>query len=136
MMISTKGRYALKVLCDLAENGDGTYIPLKDIATRQELSLKYLESIMSTLSKGALVEGVHGKGGGYRLTKAPEKYTVGEVLRLTEVSLAPVTCVGENGCTCENSGSCKTLPMWIRLDNIINEYLDGVSIYDLINSNV
>ncbi len=131
-MVSTKGRYALRVLIDLAENENGGYIPLKDIAARQEISLKYLEGIMSVLSKNSLVDGLHGKGGGYKLSKAPEEYSVGEVLRITENTLAPVSCIDENGKSlCARSATCKTLPMWIKLDGIINDYLDGVTLYDL-----
>lgn len=133
MMVSSRGRYALRVMTDLAENaGDGVgFIPLKEIAEREELSLKYLESIMTTLSKAGLVEGAHGKGGGYRLRRKPEEYTVGEILRLTEGSLAPVSCV-ESGCTpCENAASCRTRSMWTKLDELINNFFDGITIADL-----
>lgn len=130
MMISTRGRYALRVLTDLAEQGADGYIPLKDIAARQEISQKYLESIMSVLSKNALVDGAHGKGGGYRLNRLPEQYTLGEILRLTEGSLTPVGCQGlEQGC--ERMGECRTFPIWAKLDRMVQEYLDSVTLADV-----
>lgn len=132
MMISTRGRYALRVVIDLAENKDKNYIPLKDIAARQDISQKYLESIMTLLSKNNIVDGVHGKGGGYRLNREPNKYSVGEILRITEGSLAPVACLACNAKTCERADKCKTLPMWEKLDKIIEDYLDSVSLADLI----
>lgn len=131
MMISSRGRYALRVMTDLAENGGDGYIALKSIAERQGISHKYAESIMSTLSKAELVEGVHGKGGGYRLSRKPEAYSVGEILRLTEGSLAPVACVGENGDGCDPANHCRAFPMWDKLNTMIQEYLDSVSIADL-----
>ena len=132
MMVSSRGRYALRVMADLAENEkDGAFIPLKEIAEREELSLKYLESIMTTLSKAGLVDGAHGKGGGYRLKRKPEEYRVSEILKLTEGSLAPVSCV-EGGCApCENAGSCRTRTMWTKLDKLINDFFDGITIADL-----
>lgn len=132
MMISTRGRYALRVVIDLAENKDKNYIPLKDIAARQDISQKYLESIMTLLSKNNIVDGVHGKGGGYRLNREPNKYSVGEILRITEGSLAPVACLACDAKTCERADKCKTLPMWEKLDKIIEDYLDSVSLADLI----
>ncbi len=132
MMISTRGRYALRVVIDLAENKDKNYIPLKDIAARQDISQKYLESIMTLLSKNNIVDGVHGKGGGYRLNREPNKYSVGEILRITEGSLAPVACLACNAKPCERADKCKTLPMWEKLDKIIEDYLDSVSLADLI----
>ena len=132
MMISTRGRYALRVVIDLAENKDKNYIPLKDIAARQDISQKYLESIMTLLSKNNIVDGVHGKGGGFRLNREPNKYSVGEILRITEGSLAPVACLAGNAKTCERADKCKTLPMWEKLDKIIEDYLDSVSLADLI----
>lgn len=132
MMISTRGRYALRVVIDLAENKDKNYIPLKDIAARQDISQKYLESIMTLLSKNNIVDGVHGKGGGYRLNREPNKYSVGEILRITEGSLAPVACLACDAKPCERADKCKTLPMWEKLDKIIEDYLDSVSLADLI----
>ena len=132
MMISTRGRYALRVVIDLAENKDKNYIPLKDIAARQDISQKYLESIMTLLSKNNIVDGVHGKGGGYRLNREPNKYSIGEILRITEGSLAPVACLDCNAKTCQRADKCKTLPMWEKLGKTIEDYLDSVSIADLI----
>ena len=133
MMISTKGRYALRVMIDLAEQSGGRYIPMKDIANRQELSLKYLERIMPALSKSDLVEGVHGKGGGYRLAKPPEECKVGEILRLTEGDLAPVSCLECGAEPCGRSGECKTLPLWTKLHDMIGDYLDSVTLAQLLN---
>lgn len=131
-MISSKGRYALRVLVDLAEHQAGGYISLRDVTARQELSDKYAGQIMSLLSKAGLVEGVTGKGGGYRLTRAPEQYPLGEVLRLTEGSLAPVACLGEGAEPCKRSAQCRTLPVWSRLEQLIGDYLDSVTLADLL----
>ena len=125
---------ALRVLIDLAEHQTDGYIPLKDTAARQEISEKYLEGIIKVLVKAKLLEGVRGKGGGYRLTKAPEQYTVGSILRLTENSMAPVACLEAGSADCPRMGSCKTLPLWQGLDKVINEYLDGITIADLIQN--
>lgn len=132
MLISTKGRYALRVMADLAEHPAEGYIPLKEIARRQEISEKYLEAIIKILVKAKLLSGVRGKGGGYQLTRPPEQYTVGEILRLTEESLAPVTCLAADASPCARSASCRTLPLWQGLDRVIGEYLDGVSLADLL----
>ena len=132
MLISTRGRYALRVLIDLAEHANGGYIPMKDVAARQDLSLKYIEKLMPVLTRHNLVEGVHGKGGGYRLVRAPEDYSLGEILRLTEGSLAPVSCLEENAAPCPRAASCATLPVWTKLDGMINSYLDSVSLRDLL----
>ena len=131
MMISTRGRYALRVLIDLAEHADDAYVPMKEVAQRQEISLKYLEKILPALAKNNLIEGVHGKGGGYKLTRKPEEYTVGEILRLTEGCLAPVSCLECNAEECHRTSECRTLPMWTELQTRINTYLDGVTIADL-----
>lgn len=133
MMISTRGRYALRVMIDLAEHRGQGYVPLKAVAERQEISQKYLESITSVLSKAGLVEGMHGKGGGYRLCRAPEDYRVGEILRLTEGSLAPVACLEQGAAACARAGECRTLPMWTRLDAMINEFFDGITLAELID---
>ena len=132
MMISSKGRYALRVMIDLAEHADEGYIPLQTIAARQGISEKYLESILAVLSKARLLDAVRGKGGGYRLTRSPDQYTVEEILMLTEGSLAPVTCLEGDENTCPRAGHCTTLPMWEKLDTIINDYLDSVSLADLL----
>lgn len=134
MMISTKGRYALRVMIDLAEQQSVEYIPLKEIAKRQNISQKYLESIMTILSKNNFIEAVHGKGGGYRLNREPADYKVGEILRLTEKTLAPVSCLEAGAMPCEQACECRTLPMWTKLNDIVNEYLDSVSIADLVKN--
>lgn len=131
VMVSTRGRYALRIMIDLAENGDGDYIAMKAIAERQGVSLKYLEKILPFLVSAKLIEGVRGKKGGYRLTRTPAEYPVGEILRLTEGDLAPVACLGCNAEPCDNTGECRTLPMWKELDRRINDYLDSVSLSDL-----
>ena len=123
-MISTRGRYALRVMIDLAEHMDNGYIPMKEVAERQGISLKYLERIMPALSKSNLVEGVHGKGGGYRLSRRPEDYTAGEILRLAEGDLAPVACLECNAKSCSRRANCKTISMWKKFFDITNEYFD------------
>ena len=124
MLISTKGRYALRVMVDLAEHAADGFIPLKVIAERQDISEKYLESIIKLLVKAKLLTGVRGKGGGYRLTKAPEQYTVGDILRMTEDSLAPVSCLEPGAAACSRAAECRTLSLWKGLDKVINDYLD------------
>ena len=131
MMISTKGRYALRVMIDLAEHQSEGYLPLKEIAQRQEISEKYLESILKTLVRSKLLSGLRGKGGGYRLTRAPEQYTVGSILRLTEGSLAPVACLEQDPVDCPRMASCRTLPMSRKLDQMIREFFDGITLADL-----
>ena len=134
MLISTKGRYALRVMIDLAEHQADGFIPLKIIAERQEISEKYLESIIKLLVKAKLLNGVRGKGGGYKLTKAPEQYTVGSILRLTEDSMAPVSCLEQNAGACPRAAECRTLPLWQGLNKVINDYLDNVTLADLVQS--
>lgn len=131
MIISSRGRYALRVMIDLAEHDDGAYIPMKEVAQRQDISLKYLEKILPQLVAAKLVEGQHGKGGGYRLTRAPENYPIGEILRLTEGDLAPVACLECGAEACKRTADCRTLPMWSELNRRINDYLDSVTIADL-----
>ncbi len=131
MMVSTKGRYALRVLIDMAERGSSGYVPLKEIAAKQQISEKYLESIVKTLVQGGVLSGLRGKGGGYRLNVTPEQCTVGRVLRLTEGSLAPVSCLEPNSPVCGRLAECRTLPMWQGLDKVINDYLDQYTIADL-----
>lgn len=130
-MISTRGRYALRVLLDLAQNDAGGYIPMKAVAERQGLSLKYIERIMPVLSKNQYVEGVHGKGGGYRLVREPKAYKVGDILRLAEGDLAPVACLECDAKPCERAGDCLTLPMWTEFHRMVNEYFDGITLADL-----
>lgn len=132
MMISTRGRYALRVLLDLAEHQTEGYIAMKKVAERQGISLKYIERIMPVLSKNNYVEGVHGKGGGYRLTRTPNAYRVGDILRLTEGDLAPVACLGCDAKPCERAGECKTLPMWADFHKVANQYFDNITLADLL----
>lgn len=134
MMISTKGRYALRVMIDLAENYGNGYIPMKEVAERQNISLKYLERILPVLTKNKLIEGVQGKGGGYRLTATPDCYRVGDILRLTEGDLAPVACLSCESDTCERAAGCKTLPMWTEFYRLTNAYFDGISLSDFVKS--
>ena len=133
MLISTKGRYALRVMVDLAEHQSEEFISLKEIAQRQEISEKYLESIIRMLVKAKAVESLRGKGGGYRLKKAPDQYTVDSILRLTEESLAPVSCLENAADACPRSGRCKTLALWQGLDKVIRAYLESVTIADLVD---
>ena len=130
-MISTRGRYALRVIIDLAENADDGLIPMHKVAERQGISLKYLERILPELVSGRLVEGVHGKGGGYRLTKKPEDISVAEILKLTEGDIAPVACLEDNAVVCDRMEDCRTLPVWKGLNDRINEYLESVKISEL-----
>ena len=130
-MISTRGRYAIRVLLDLAEQRGEAFTPMKEVARRQEISLKYLEKIMPLLSKANMVEGQHGKGGGYRLTMEPESYRIGDILRLTEVDLAPVACLSAPSNTCPRAPYCRTLPMWQKYYEMTLSYFDGITIRDL-----
>ena len=133
MIISTRGRYALRVMLELAENESGDYIAMKKIAEKQGISLKYLERILPVLTQNQIVEGVQGKGGGYRLTRKPEEYRIGEILRLTEGDLAPVSCLECGAEPCERRGECRTLPMWTKLHDVIGNYLDSVTLADLLD---
>ncbi len=132
MKISTKGRYALRMLLDLAEHKDQGFIALKDIAKRQGISKKYLEQIVPILNKTDFLQTNRGFQGGYKLAKAPECYTVGDILRVTEGSLAPVACLNQTPNQCERSRECATLPVWQGLYRVINEYLDGITLQDLL----
>lgn len=123
-------------MMDLAEHNDGGFIPMKDVAQRQEVSLKYLEKILPSLTKSGMIEGVHGKGGGYRLKSSPDACRIGDILRVTEGDLAPVTCVEESAGHCERHAFCRTYPMWNELNRIINDYLDGITLSDLIKGEV
>ena len=135
MKISTKGRYALRVVIDLAEHQTDGYIPLKEIAQRQDISEKYLESILKSLVREKILYGLRGKGGGYRLGLSPERCTVGSILRLTEGSLAPVSCLETaGGVQCDRMSSCRTFPMWQKLDGMINDFFDGITIADLMSA--
>lgn len=131
MIVSTRGRYALRVMIDLAEQHEDSFTPLKDVSAHQAISQKYIEAIMTMLSKAGLVDGAHGKGGGYKLNRKPEEYKVGEILRLTEGTLAPVACLENADFNCDRKADCRTLPMWTKLDELIEGYLDSVSLKDL-----
>lgn len=133
MKISTKGRYALRMLLDLAEHQNGGFIALKDIAQRQEISKKYLEQIIPMLNRSGILQANRGFQGGYRLAKTPDQYTVGEILRLTEGGLSPVACLDGESVQCNRSAICPTLPLWQGLSRVINEYLDNVTLQDLLD---
>lgn len=133
-MITTRGRYALRVMIDLAEHRGAGYVPMKEIAARQEISLKYVERIVPSLTKAKLLEGVHGKGGGYKLTKDPSDYTVGEILRATEGDLAPVSCLTHSAQPCPRACECKTLGMWKKYNDLTNEFFDSISLADLLGT--
>lgn len=133
MNITTKGRYALRIMIDLAGQKDGNPVSLKGISERQGISMKYLEAIASVLNKAGLIASSRGKNGGYRLTRVPEEYSIGEILRQTEGSLAPVSCL-ESGCP--NSEGCITLPLWAGLDRRIDDYLNRVTLGDVLNGTV
>ena len=132
MIVSTKGRYALRVMVNFAQQDRDAYIPLKEIAEKEGISQKYLESIMTVLSKAGFVDAVHGKGGGYRLNRSPEAYTVGSILKLTEGSLSAVSCTAQGAAACSRSECCNALPMWEKLDRMIDEFFEGITIADLL----
>ncbi len=132
MNVTTRGRYALRVMLDLAQHPDDGFISLKTIAERQAISMKYLESIVCSLKKAGLVESSRGKEGGYALSRPPEDYPVGEILRSSEDKLAPVSCITAEGVACAQAAGCLTLPMWRELDMLTNRYLDTVSLHDLL----
>ncbi len=134
MIVSTKGRYALRVMVELALKPQNEYVPLKEIAEEENISQKYLEAIMATLSKADFVDAVHGKGGGYRLSRRPEEYTVGSVLKLTEGSLAAVSCTTQGPAACSRSTCCQTKPMWDKLDAMIDQFFESITIADLLTS--
>ena len=136
MMISSKGRYALHVMVDLAQQTNEGLVSLKAVAERQGLSLKYLENIVSVLTHAGLLNGQRGKVGGYRLTRRPEEYPVGEIISLTEGGLEPVACLHCGGEGCKKAGNCETLPLWKELDALISGYLNSVTVADLVNGTV
>jgi len=133
MKISTRGRYALRVMADIAEHSGGNYIALKEIAARQNISLKYLEGIMTALSKAGLIEGAHGKGGGYRLNRSPDKYTLGDILRVTESDLAPVKCLEKGAENCPLVDNCRTIAVWREFNQLINDFFDSKTVADLMS---
>ena len=134
MKISTRGRYALRFMIDLAQQGANSYVPLRDVSKRQGISIKYLEQITALLSKFGLLQSVRGPQGGYRLSKDPENYTVGEILRTTEGNMAPVACLDSDVNTCERQEFCQTLKMWKGLYKVVNDYLDSISLASLIEN--
>lgn len=135
MKISTKGRYALRMLLDLAEHQNDGFIALKDIAERQNISKKYLEQIIPILNKSDILNANRGYQGGYRLAKSPDKYSVGAILRLTEGSIAPVSCLDFDPIQCDRSEDCLTLPVWKGLNKVISDYLDSITLQDILDNN-
>lgn len=135
-MISTRGRYALRVLVDLAEHDNGEYIPMKEVAQRQGISLKYLERIMPILMREKLVDGMAGKGGGYRLNRPASAYVVGHILRLTEGDLAPVACLSCQAQPCARAGECRTLPMWAAYNAMTTHFFDSITVADLVDGHL
>lgn len=134
-MISTRGRYAIRVMLELAQNQNDNFKPMKEVAESQGISLKYLEQILPVLTKSKLVETSHGKGGGYKLTRTPDKYKIGEILRLTEKDLAPVACLAEGAAKCDRRKACRTISFWSGLNDVVNNYIDSVTLADLLGQN-
>ena len=132
MIVSTKGRYALRVMVSLAQRAGEEYIPLKEIAEEESISQKYLEAIMTTLSKADFVDAIHGKGGGYRLNRRPEEYTIGSILKLTEGGLAAVSCTSQGAAACSRTQCCEAKPMWDRLDKMIDDFFEDITLADLL----
>lgn len=135
MIVSTKGRYALRVMLSLAEEKTANYVPLRDIAKKEDISLKYLESILAILSRAGFVDALRGRGGGYRLTKNASEYTVGSILQYTEGSMAAAACPECSEGVCNRSSACKTLPLWKNLDKIVSNYLSNITLEDLADPN-
>ena len=135
MIVSTKGRYALRVMIDLAEHQSEKYVPLKEVATRQEISEKYLENILKVLVQNGFLEGLRGKGGGYRLNREPKDYTVGSILKLTEGSLSAVSCTAQGPAACARTTCCQTKPMWDKLDRMIDEFFEDITLANLLENN-
>ena len=135
MIVSTKGRYALRVMVRFAQLGREEYIPLKEIAEKEGISQKYLESIMTVLSKAGFMDAAHGNGGGYRLNRDPKEYTVGSILKLTEGSLNAVSCTTQGAAACSRTECCETKPMWEKLDKMIDEFFEGITLDDLLKEN-
>ncbi len=132
-MISTKGRYAIRVMIDLAEHDQGQYIPLRDIAERQEISRKYLEIICREMVAGGLITGASGKGGGYRLCRKPEEYRLDEILELMEGTLSPVACLSSGENDCPRRTVCQTLPLWTEYDQLVHQFFHSKTLDDLVN---
>ncbi len=136
MIVSTKGRYALRVMIDLAQQDSDKYIALKDVADRQDISIKYLELIVPSLNKGGLILSQRGKAGGYRLARKPSGYTIWEILMQAEGPLTPVNCLGREKNLCQRSDTCMTLPMWQKLEGVMKDYLEGITLEDLLQGRV
>ena len=136
VLISTKGRYAMRVMLDLAERDTSIFVPLKEMAEKQEISVKYMESIITTLSKAGLVEGVRGKKGGYRLVRKPEEYTAEEIIRIADRSVAPVACLGDPDYICEKEEICKMKPVYQRLYSVISGYLASITLKDILDGDL
>jgi len=132
MIVSTKGRYALRVMVNFAQRETGEYVPLKEIAEAEGISQKYLESIMTVLSKAGFLDAIHGKGGGYRLNRPAEEYTIGSILKLTEGSLSAVSCTAQGAAACSRTECCQAKPMWDRLDAMIDDFFEGITLSDLL----
>ena len=130
-MISTRGRYSIRILLDIAEHSGGNYIPMKEVAKRQEISLKYIEKIMPLLREGGLLDSSHGIGGGYRLARSPETITLWEILNLAEGDMAPVSCLGRGATACPRAAGCKTLPVWKGYFDLTEKYFSGITLADL-----
>ena len=133
MIVSTKGRYALRVMLCLARQEGAEFVPLKEIAEQEGISQKYLETIMTVLSKADFVDAVHGKGGGYRLNRQPSDYTVGSILKLTEGGLTATSCTSQGPTACSRSSCCETRPLWDKLDRMIDQFFEGITLEDLLN---
>ena len=134
MIVSTRGRYALRVMLFLAQRGGEEYIPLKEVAEQEEISQKYLEAIMTSLSKAGFVDALHGKGGGYRLNRAPEEYTIGSILKLTEGNLCGVGCAADTPEGCARAACCQAKPMWEKLNRLIDSFFEGITLSDLLDT--
>ena len=132
MIVSTKGRYALRVMVHFAQRGGEGFIPLKELAEAEGISQKYLESIMPTLAKAGFVDAGHGKGGGYRLSRKPEDYTIGSILKLTEGGLAAVSCTSQGAAACSRQECCEAKPMWDKLDKMIDDFFEDITLADLL----
>lgn len=133
-MISTRGRYSIRILLDIAEHSGGNYIPMKEVAKRQDISLKYIEKIMPLLREGGLLDSSHGIGGGYRLARSPETITLWEILNLAEGDMAPVSCLGRGATACPRAAGCKTLPVWKGYYDLTEKYFSGITLADLAGS--
>ena len=133
-MISTKGRYSVRILLDLAEHHNGGYIPMKEVAARQDISLKYIERLMPALKSAGLIDSVHGIGGGYRLTRDPDRYTLWEILRLAEGDMAPVSCLSPGAPPCPRAAECRTLPVWRGYYDMTRQYFSDITLADLMNT--